>query len=297
MSTCTEGEWTCVMSNPRSQTDMDSAACDVPTKADVIKDPTPDDTSDEDKGKNNLDCTCKAKPKSCPGQTEGSDDEEYYRPRRADRRPRAPRSYYPSPGPYYPPPPPPLPFPSRLPISTSAQLLDLVGGDDQVVELAHSAPQRFAYLVTYPFGERDVKKWSWLFSAGIEDEFITSIARDSPRSRSPRYERYPEDAVLSVNLSRALDVNVVPENTKHNVRYFIITQNSLRSAGHKLIVAESRKAAGMLIYLQMLRADSVLFVGAMVHECQTKPPKKFEKVNSVDEAVNCYKKGFVGVIC
>ena len=84
--------------------------------------------------------------------------------------------------------------------------------------------------------------------------------------------------IPSVHLSRALDTDVVPETTT-DACYLIVTQNRHRPAGSKLQIAESRKAAGILMYYEVLRGDSIMFVGAMANRPKkTVHPKKFRKV-------------------
>ncbi|KAF3040648.1 hypothetical protein E8E11_008007 [Didymella keratinophila] len=249
-------------------------------------------------------CTCETKPALMRKDSVESIDGDYRRPRRSERvfPARVHRRYTPSPNRSY---PPPLPVPSM--INSSTQLLEKVGKDDGVVELPVPA-LRNVYLTTYPFGDKDVKKWSWLLAASIEDEFVVpsshNVGGDLPtvervRQRNDGFIPYEPDRIdiPSVCLSRALDTDVVPEDTKHDVRYLIVTQKRLQPQAAKLIVAESRKAAGMLIYYTILTGDPILFVGATVHRCKTVHPKNYKKVASLEEAISVQDAGFVGVIC
>jgi hypothetical protein len=278
---------------------MDMAACESPTNAEApVQDSTMDNESGTIKDKNKDGCNCENNATIRREDSKGSIDEDYCRPRRANRRRPTSPNYYPPPVPIYSPAPPmPFPYePSR--ISSSTQLLDQLGKEDGVFELPYPVNGR-VYLATYPFGDRDVQKWSWLFAAGIEDEYIVRDSEEQARpSRGSRHQYNARDEDMSsVHLSRALDVNVVPEDSKHSVRFFIVTENPGRLSGFKLLVAESRKAASLLIYYEMLKGDSVLFVGAMVHECKTGRPKRYKKVNNLEEAAALYNKGAVGVIC
>lgn len=299
MNTCTEDEWTFLMPITGPQISMDTTASGGASKADApVQDLTMDNGSDLNKDKN-IDGHTSDKDEAIRRKdSKNSINEEHCRPRRANRRPLMSPDCYPPPVPIYSP-APPIPFPFQFSrISSSTQLLEQFGKDDGVFEVPYPLNGR-VYLATYPFGDRDVQKWSWLFAAGIEDEYIV---RDSEEQALPsrgnrnRYNARFED-ISSVYLSRAMDVKVVPEDTKHSVRFFIVTGSPGRLSGFKLLVAESRKAAGMLIYYEMLKGDSVLFVGAMVHECKTGRPKRYKKVNSLEEAVALYNKGAVGVIC
>jgi hypothetical protein len=193
-------------------------------------------------------------------------------------------------------------------VSSSTQLLEKVGKEDGIVDLPAPAIRNI-YLTTYPFGDKDVKKWAWLLAAGVEDEYFVQSVRDSDGINIPAVERIHQRRgefpiydprnidIPSVYLSRALDPEVVPEDSKHSVRYLIITQNRHRSAGCKLLVAESRKAAGILIYYDVLKGDSILFVGATVHQCKTVAPKKYKKVASLEEAISLQDEGFMGIVC
>ncbi|KAJ4382959.1 hypothetical protein N0V86_002186 [Didymella sp. IMI 355093] len=248
-------------------------------------------------------CTCEVKPNLLRKDSIESIDDDYRRPRRSGRvPPPVHRRYTPSPNRYYPAPPP-----TASMVNSSIQLLDRVGKDDGVIELPAPAIRNI-YLTTYPFGDKDVKKWSWLFAAGIEDEFVVQSTRDlvgglpnveRVRQRNDGFIPYDVDRVdiPSVYLSQALDTKVVPEDTEHNARYLIVTQKRSQPTGAKLIVAESRKAAGMLIYYTILIGDPILFVGATVHQCKTVHPKKYKKVNSLEEAISLQDAGFVGIVC
>ena len=299
MSTCTEDEWTLVVPITQPQTSMDTTACESPNMADApVQDSTMDNKNDTNEDKNKDGCTCE---NNAPLRREDSKDsieKEHCRPRRTNRRRPTSPDYYPPPIPIYSP-PPPMPFPYQSSrISSSTQLLDQFGKEDGVFELPYPVNGR-VYVATYPFGDRDVQKWSWLFATGIEDEYIVRESEEQARPSRGNRNRYSarDEDMSSVYLSRALDVNVVPEDTKHSVRFFIVTESPGRSSSFKLLVAESRKAASMLIYYEMLKGDSVLFVGAMVHECKTGRPKRYKKVSSLEEAVALYNKGAVGVIC
>ena len=247
--------------------------------------------------------------------------------------------------------PPPPPFPllgARGPtndtsnqIKSSSELLNKVSKHDGLAELPFLATNTPIYLSTFPFSDKDVKKWSWLFSLGIQDDYLApgghmpyygdSTFSSSPPSHNsndddndsaiafpfvrlvqsgatgPDAYRYLDpgtvpynDRILSVFLSRALDETVIgPGNAAKNVRYLIVMQNYKYPGGSKLVITESRAAAGMLMFYQLLKADSVVFVGAVCC-CSSKMrvhPRKFKRVETLDEAVEVQKEGFVGVVC
>lgn len=195
----------------------------------------------------------------------------------------------------------------------SSYLLDAVGKIDTIVDLPR--PSRgVVYITTFPFTNKDVKKWAWLFSVNIEETFLEednrSRGRDielnegeilgpivrRARNESPYYDPGTMD-IPSIYLSRALNPEIVAEDTK-DVSYLIVMQNRHRPAGSKLLVAESRKAAGIVMYYEALKGDSVVFVGAVKGWGEKKVhPKKFRRVESLEEAMKVKGEGFVGVVC
>ena len=298
MSSHTDDEWTVLNPTTPAQANMDTDTHELPNKADMpARGFTINTKPDADDKKHNDDCTCEAKPMLVRKDSIESIDEDYRCPRRS--------LVPPPPIPYTP--PPPCPYQSFY-INSSTQLLEKVGKEDGVINLPPPATRK-VYLTTYPFGDKDVKKWSWLFAAGVEDEYVAQSSRDINGSDMPSLERVRQGRgefsmydpgnidVPSVYLSRALDSEVVPEDCKHNVRYLIVTQYRHQPAGCKLLVAESRRAAGVLMYYDMLKGDSVLFVGATVHQCKTVHPKRYKRVASLEEAVSIQEDGFVGIVC
>lgn len=310
MSSHTEDEWTLLNPTILSENNMEDTH-EFPSKADApVLESTINTKSDADAKKANEDCTCETKPLLFRKDSIESIDDDYRRPRRAGRVPHPPpppphRRYSPSPHRYH---PSPIPLSYLDPIvNSSTQLLEKVGKEDGIIELPAPAV-RNVYLSTYPFGDKDVKKWSWLLASGVEDEYVTQSTRDAAGD-IPSVERVRRDRgefhiyspgafeIPSVHLSRALDTEVVPENSTHNLRYLVVTQNRLRHQGWKLLVAESRKAAGVLVYYEMLRGESIVFVGVTVHQCKTVHPKKYKKVDNLEEALSVQEEGFVGVVC
>ncbi|KZM18542.1 uncharacterized protein EKO05_0002375 [Ascochyta rabiei] len=280
---------------------MDASTAKFPTMTEV---PFREQTvytkpTDNDKNKRE-ECTCDTKPVLVRKDSIESIDSDYPRPRRAGRVPPPPR-HYPAPAP---------PYPENRSLDSATQLLEKLGKEDGLMELPTPAHSN-VYLTTYPFGDKDVKKWAWLLAAGVEEEYLaeTSGAIGLNGKPIPSVERVRQRRnefpvydpgninIPSVYLSRALDVEVAPEDSKHNIRYLIVVQNRHRPAGSKLLVAESRKAAGVIMYYEALRGESVVFVGATVHQCKTAGPNKFRKVASLEEAASIQDEGYVGVVC
>ncbi|KAJ4984259.1 glutathione-dependent formaldehyde-activating enzyme [Stagonosporopsis vannaccii] len=267
MSSHTEDEWTVLNPTILSEVSMETNH-ERPSKAEAPpREYAINTKSDTDTKKVLDDCTCEIKPLLVRKDSIESIDDDYRPPRRAGRVPFPPpppphRRYSPSPQRFY---------PSIVPLSyqdpfvnSSTQLLEKVGKEDGIVELPAPAV-RNAYLTTYPFGDKDVKKWAWLLASGVEDEYVTQSTRDA-NGDMPNVERIHQNRgefhhihnpgaveLPSVHLSRALDLEIVPEDSKHSLRYLIVTQNCRRAQGWKLLVAESRKAAGILIYYEMLK--------------------------------------------
>ena len=85
----------------------------------------------------------------------------------------------------------------------------------------------------------------------------------------------------------------------NDVKYWIAIQNRSRNPGIKLMVAESRPAAGIMIYHEALSGNSVGFVGAVVGvDMERKKMKhtKFKMVESL-EAASEVEEGVVGIVC
>ncbi|KAJ4287168.1 hypothetical protein N0V90_012566 [Kalmusia sp. IMI 367209] len=180
------------------------------------------------------------------------------------------------------------------------------------------------YLTTFPFTDKDVKEWAWLFQMGIEEKFLHKANKYGPvdtaeedgfdedgwyadrgrmlrpgrpyhgrRDRSPVFFNDNTVDVPSVYLSRALDTAVISEAAEKDFAYLIVIKNRGRGgSGAKLLRAGSRKAAGIVMYYEALIGNSVVFVGA-VREGSGKPKKiaKYRKVEGVEEAVKVTEEG------
>jgi hypothetical protein len=230
-------------------------------------------------------------------------DEIDYSPRRTRRRSISRRDFIPT-----------SPSPSRrrrrTPILlSSTDLLSQVSVYDGAADLPHPSCSSI-YITTYPFTSKDVSKWSWLFARAVEDEYLSrgrgvddsddddgdyAPRRRHRRNRSPFYDGTLN--IPSVYLSRALDTDVVPEDTP-NVKYLIVTQNRHQPAGSKLQVVESRKAAGIVMYYEALRGDSTVFVGGVVGwKGERMRAKEFVRVEGLDGVVEVKAEGNMGIIC
>ncbi|KAF2705324.1 hypothetical protein K504DRAFT_99651 [Pleomassaria siparia CBS 279.74] len=199
-------------------------------------------------------------------------------------------------------------------ITSSYMLLSKVGNYDGVVDLPLPAFSS-AYLATFPFTDKDVKKWAWLMARGVEDTYMNQPRdRDEDddddyprfnrmrggRNRSPYYEPVVSVTdIPSLYVSRALETSVIPENTREEVRYMIVIQNRNRPQGCKLLVAESRKAAAIMMYYEALSGNSVVFVGAVVDQTKKLAHKKLVRVETLEEAIELTAdgNGDIGVIC
>jgi len=201
-------------------------------------------------------------------------------------------------------------------LNSSAELLDCLDHDG-IADLPVPAKGSI-YVTNFPFGKKDVKKWSWLFTQGTEDEYfdtwedndgladrgragrpipIRIHGRRDRRDRSPYYydDRQPTEIPM-VCLSRALDTSVVPESSGHDFTFLIVVRmRGGHDSGVKLLTAESRKAAGTLMYYEALVGNSVVFVGASLGT--NKKKKTFRKVGSVSEAVQVSGEGVTAIIC
>ena len=135
--------------------------------------PKPEEKKDADE------CTCGAsKPRLVRQDSfdsdNSADDLDYRRPRRV--RPNYPRRYSIS--------------PVRIRransrerttlLGSSTQLLDKAGKYDGLADLPFPA-RGSVYLSTFPFTEKEVKKWAWLFSLGVEDVFLAESGRGARR--------------------------------------------------------------------------------------------------------------------
>lgn len=208
-------------------------------------------------------------------------------------------------------------------LSSSTQLLENVGYDG-IADMPYPG-RNSIYLSTFPFTQRDVKKWAWLFAHGVEDAWLTTVEKYGRgeedivddfddgwcdnnrvvhvgRSRRREFDANYID-MSSVYLSRALDTTVIPEDTTEKVTYLMVVKNRNGTASSvKLLTAESRKAAGIMLYYEALIGNSIVFVGATVGDIGKKTKKakkaqKFKKVDSLDEAKVSSEGGVVGVIC
>lgn len=243
-------------------------------------------------------------------------------PRPARRVPQPPRRFE------YSPPPPrwPAPDPATPLLNSSVQLLEQLNYDG-LADLPYPARSSI-YLSTYPFTDKDVKEWSWLFQLGIEGKFLSKqgdlqddcddeddwmypgdrrgriAVRSIPhhrgrRDRSPTYAYDSGADIPYVYLSRALDAAVVPESSEKEFTFVIVVRNRGRvGGGAKLLTARSRKAAGILIYYEALIGHSVVFLGAMKEDVERGTKfRNYKQAENVEEAVTISGGDVVGIIC
>ena len=271
--------------------------------------------------KEGKECTCPTCPVH-PSNTTNNDndsvysvDEEIIRPSRPRRR-GGPRRYI-------------SPSPIRIHtnrtqieetplLASSATLLSKLNNYDGVADMPY--PTRTSvYLTTFPFTDRDIKKYAWLFANGIEEQWLSepsnqnpnaynagfddgyyppAVLREPRRSRSPYWDNVTTD-LPCIFLSRALDLNVVPEE-KTGVRFWIVVQNRQSPRGTKLLVAESRRAAGIVMYYEALSGNSVVFVGAILGKgtgSMGMRRLRVKKAENLEEAEKGQEAGVVGIVC
>ncbi|KAF2663043.1 hypothetical protein K491DRAFT_686203 [Lophiostoma macrostomum CBS 122681] len=290
------------------------------------KQPSHADAEPKDK---DSECTCHAHPTPKLERNDtitflDSDDDEYIRPR--PRRRAGGRRYSISPIRRN-----TIPIVEQVNATTSTIFFGLVNKYDGVVDMPFPA-RSSVYLTTFPFTDRDVRKYEWLFKNGVDDAWLWDKGREERRGRreeddefayddytyphavygSRRRARSPYYAdsmiandIPSVYFSKALDTSIVPEETEKlggkEVKYWFVVQNRNRNPGIKLMVADSRKAAGIMMYYEALSGHSIAFVGAVVGvEMGRKlmKEKKFKRVESLDEAVKVQdEQGVVAIIC
>ncbi|KAF1975156.1 hypothetical protein BU23DRAFT_566741 [Bimuria novae-zelandiae CBS 107.79] len=229
-------------------------------------------------------------------------------------------NYSPSPPRYHDP-----PFVSTPQLDTSSQLLDFIHYDG-VVKLPFPA-QSHIFITTFPFTNKHVQEWSWLFQLDIEEKYLhkpTEVTDDDVDSETEWYsnerrgrinrpirmhrgrrDRFPNfDNTIdfaSVYLSRALDRTVIPEASEKDFTYIIVVKNrGMSGGGAKKLTADSRKAAGILMYYEALIGNSVAFVGAVrevTDDGENVKTRTYKKVDSVYEAVKAAEEGVFGVLC
>lgn len=212
------------------------------------------------------------------------------------------------------------PPPETMMVISSTALLAKVSAFDGIADLPY--PSRSSvFLTTFPFTDKEVQKYAWLFNYGVEDEFMQERtaremrlrefdddewygARPVPMNhfrpaRGPHHGPVgPMMDLPSIFLSRALNASVIPDDEK-DVTFWIVVQNKARSPGSKLLVAESRKAVGIMIFYEALVGNSIAFVGAVKGQ-QGKKMRgmKLKKVDTLNEAVSVQSEdGIVGVVC
>jgi hypothetical protein len=326
---CTEREqWTFIdhsspsnMSTENTQTP--AAATSEPNIEVTINTKSKDDNITSSDKKKPDTCTCPVHPTlnrtdtSDFNNSELFDAEEELMPRSRPHRRGPVHPYSPTPPGFYPPGPQgrQLWSPETVHISSSAVLLSQVGKFDGLATLPFPA-RNSVYLATFPFGDRDTKKYAKMFVNGTEEHWPTESSanpnvdswNEYPGTMNSGYTRpAPYDPnnseVPSLFLSRALDPAVIPEKHEHQVQYWIVVQRRSRARGAKLLVADTRKGAAMLVFHEALLGNSVVFVGAAVIGEKGRNELrgvKFNRMENFGEAVKLTVKADgreIGVIC
>ncbi|XTI83472.1 hypothetical protein V2W45_1338566 [Cenococcum geophilum] len=144
---------------------------------------------------------------------------------------------------------------------------------------------------------------SWLFCVGKMDlwtdkiiSFYTVNTSTREYSPSPIIERV-DTPIL--RLSAALR----PHKEEGKLKYVVAIQCRSTPVSYKLVVSNSKKAAGMDMFYEVLNGNSISFVGAVLKDVPIPvehphkfPQTKFKRVESVEEAEEVGE-GVVGIIC
>ncbi len=155
-----------------------------------------------------------------------------------------------------------------------------------------------AYVATYPYSDANVQKFSWLFMLGRLDTWVTEPQTPSQYNAVQHYRR-PNIGIQNIRLSApALDMDVDDEP---GVKFLFVTQEKDGLQTFKLTVSDSKPAAGIDMYYELLQGHSIVFVGAVLKDAPVPmmsryPAFEFKRVGSAEEAENLAE-GVVGVIC
>ncbi|KAF2270347.1 hypothetical protein CC78DRAFT_130068 [Lojkania enalia] len=307
MTSPIEQQWTIMNHSDAVESQTQATAPEPKLELTINTKPTANESDGE--GGKKAECACPIHPPKLERQDTiesfVAENDVYDRSGRTRRRAPPFRHYSPSPvrirsG-------PPL---ETVLIPSSASLLSQISVYDGVADLPFPG-RSSVYLTTFPFTERDIKKWAWLITSGVEDAFMTSpefgadgfqpfptIVNSNRRSRSPYYDPV-DNSMQYIYLSRALDTLVIPLDSKEKIRYYIVVQQNRGSPkASKLMVAESRKAVGIIIYYEALAGNCIAFVGAALHQEKGPGKMKLRKVENLEEAAKVQKEdGVLAIVC
>jgi len=185
-------------------------------------------------------------------------------------------------------------------LNNSNDLLALLDKYEGCVDVAK---RQTVYVTTYPVSDADVQNISWLFCVGKMDlwtdriiSFYTVNTSTREYSPGPIIERV-DTPIL--RLSAALH----PHKEEGKLKYVVAIQCRNTPVSYKLVVSNSKKAAGMDMFYEVLNGNSISFVGAVLKDVPIPvehphkfPQTKFKRVESVEEAEKVGE-GVVGIIC
>jgi len=185
-------------------------------------------------------------------------------------------------------------------ISNSRDLLALVDEYEGIVEVAR---RHSLYVTTYPLTNEDVHNHSWILISGRLDGWADKLHSyytiNASQRESPPYPIIERLDTPILRLSAALR----PQREEGKLKYVIVVQSRNTPMTYKLLVAQSKKAAGMDMFYEVLNGQSIVFVGAVLKTVAVPvdaphrvPAVRFQKVESVGEAEACAE-GVVGIIC
>ena len=185
-------------------------------------------------------------------------------------------------------------------VSNSTSLLSLLDSYEGMINVVH---RHNFYTLTYPFADADVQNLAWLFTYGMLDGWTDRIAPYyGMSSRDYMHVNHTEMAIL--RMSAAL--RVLPRQEEDKVKYVIVCQNRDVLGSYKLLVSYSRKAVGMDIFYELLKGNSVVFIGLVlkhvavpVEAPHSNPPIRFTRVDSVKAAMDIaeMEDRRVGILC
>jgi hypothetical protein len=190
------------------------------------------------------------------------------------------------------------------PISNSSDLLAFA---EKVTDVCVEVSKRRLdlYLTTHAFSDADVQNISWLFINGKLDSWTDRVMTCFMVNISMReYTQGPIVERFDVPIARlGMALRAVAQADLPKVKYVIAVQSRNYSMSYKILVSQTRKAAGVDLFYELLNGASVAFVGAVLKDVaipvehpHKQPAMQFKRVGSVKEAEKLGQ-GTVGIIC
>jgi len=226
------------------------------------------------------------------------------------------------------PPPPPHRFGSAVyevpSLVNTATLNDLINEPDTC---ADTIDGHLIYITNTPVHAADLEKISWILKIGIQDTWVqkpvnhltaNGVQFELPPGNSRRrngyieyddryddYDMHRGRGTPIVRLGNALRVFKTDEKKygTEKVKFVIAVQGRSNAGWMKLVVSHSRQAAAADIFHEIINNQSIVFVGAVLHDVaipveapNRQPAVKFQRVGSLKEAEEVGQ-GVIGVIC